>query len=949
MLVFVLLIGTLLSSVAFAADVDTTDWVVAEDIKIKTTAHIQKDGDKDFSGNGQIWFGTTGEKKRVEEISIGLEGEVPEDMRIMYMAHVQKDGDTKWTEDPNPAGTHGEAKRIEGIAIKLVDEAGKEYPGYVAEYQVHMAQYGWGINETKNDKNDDNKINDSYKEWASNGTYAGTRGEARRIEAVRLRIRREDELKVKSVSAISAKTLEVKFNQAADVKAEDFTVNKGTVKTNIASVALSEDKTVATIELTSKMTKGDYTVTVAQEDADALVATVTVDDEKVSKIEVTSDVAPITSSPSPYEAKVGVKVLNQYDEDITKLNHSDVTVTVGGAATSGTLDLEGVLTLTLAPTAKEGDSVYITLVHGKTGVVAQETVKVSRAAAISKVTFGELYNKDGKTLNQDTDVTKDKFYLPVSFEDQYGEEITALGDITGKITVTNSNPGVATVTALKTVKIDNKDTNVLEVDSVNLAGSTNIIVVANETGANATTALTVDEGVKVASISLGSPEELVTAGKKILFPLTITDTAGNELETKKEFYDLNAKDSITINGPTGTEVVEVKDKGLFVEVKAGQVSENVAVTVVVTTSTGKVATQTVVPKEAAEPTVITGISSKKATSVRAGDTTGVTIANTDLIVEDQFGQVIKDEDILGTITFEIEEDPSGIFTITQPDSDKKSYKIVAIDPIADANVKSSKLTFKLATGTAAEKAASAFTKTFSVVEDSQFASYEVEDVKTMYAYEGDGITSGKEEGKFYVDPAYNQDIKVKAKTAAGEVVELTEDIDFTVTGKPADDAEVKFAKDAKEAKVIVTITINRTGEQLTKELTYSNVAPKVVDFLFADDMSEADLTKVKSLEDPVDLTGPVAAASFKLKNASDDTTDLTGATIRIITVDQYGKKAEASLVGTITFVPEDASKVTITGNGTATASVVKSGAEDANVTAKVKIGDVTKEIKVVVK
>ncbi|MEG0450434.1 MAG: S-layer homology domain-containing protein [Lysinibacillus sp.] len=732
-----------------------------------------------------------------------------------------------------------------------------------------------------------------------------------------------NDVKIESVKATNAKTIEVKFNTAAEAVAADFAVNKGTVKVNIASVAISEDKKTATIEMTSKLTEGEYTVTVAQKDADALKASLKVENEKVSKLEIASTVAPVTS---PTVATINAKVLNQYGEDITKLNHSDVTVTVSGAATAGVLNNEGVLTLTLAPLAKEGESIFITLVHAKTGVSTQATVKVSKTAAVSEVAFGKLYNKDGKTLNQDTDFSKDKFYVPVTAKDQYGKEVTDVVKLNNELVITNTNPAVATVnTTVKTVKIDNKDVNVVEVTNTNLAGSTNLIAVSKTTGANTSTTLNVEAGVKVSSLSVNSPLELVTAGKDVLFPLTIIDTAGKELKTKKEYDALNAKDPINLSA--GASVVEVKDKGLFVKVAGTSVIKDQAVTVVISSTTGKVSTQTVIAKEAAKPTVITGLSSKKATSLRVGDTTGVNIANTDLVVEDQYGQVITDKAVLSTITFAVTADPTTVFNIATVTADKE-YKITAVSPVTNSEVKSSKLSFKILDG-ATPVESSTFTKTFTVVEDSQFASYEVADVKTIYAAAG----SGPNEGKFLVDAGYNQDIVVKAKTSAGEVVELKEGVDFTVTGQPADGEEVKFAKDAKEAKVTVTITINRTGEQLTKELTYSNVAPKVADFIFTSTTS-LDADKAEALEDLIAVTGSFTIADLHTNKA------------KIVTTDQYGKKSFVVAADTLTIVPSDASKVTVTNNGTATASVTST--VSTIVTAKVKIGDVTKEVKVTV-
>ncbi|UZJ79581.1 hypothetical protein [Fictibacillus sp. KU28468] len=68
------------------------------------------------------------------------------------------------------------------------------------------------------------------------------------------------------------------------------------MKANVAKVTISDDKKSATVELTSKFTKGDYTVTVAQGTNPALTGSVTVEDEKVTKIEILFTSAPLFDS-----------------------------------------------------------------------------------------------------------------------------------------------------------------------------------------------------------------------------------------------------------------------------------------------------------------------------------------------------------------------------------------------------------------------------------------------------------------------------------------------------------------------------------------------------------------------------------------------------------------------------------------------------------------------------
>ncbi|MFU0800586.1 MAG: hypothetical protein ACFWUE_08020 [Xylanivirga thermophila] len=185
------------------------EWIIAKDISIRGTGHIQ--GLSAKADNLGIWennmfiLGTVGEKRRLEGFTLHLEG-APSDMLLVYRAHIQTDGDKPdekddrktirkddsgklWKNEDLYLGTKGDKKRVEGIELKLINKnTGKEYEGYKILYQVHMQEYGWGISDIQNDLKDDKKLNDSCDKWAENGDFAGTRGQHRRIEAICIKI-----------------------------------------------------------------------------------------------------------------------------------------------------------------------------------------------------------------------------------------------------------------------------------------------------------------------------------------------------------------------------------------------------------------------------------------------------------------------------------------------------------------------------------------------------------------------------------------------------------------------------------------------------------------------------------------------------------------------------------------------------------------------------------------
>lgn len=707
------------------------------------------------------------------------------------------------------------------------------------------------------------------------------------------------ELKVKTVDAVNAKTLAVTFNKPVETEKAKFELKKDGFKSNFTSITWNEDKTVATIELTSKITKGEFTVSVAGVADQAVTGTVKTEDEKVAGIEILGEVAPSTSNTT---ATVGFQVTNQYGEDITKLNASALTLTAAGAD-SAVANADGSITITKAAGLKEGDKVVVTAIHGATATTTTKTVTVSAKTVASDITIGALYNKDGKAFSEDINLAKDKFYLPVTVKDQYGKEITDLNRLNGansEVLVTNTNQAVATFGAFEKQTIDGKDVIVLPVANIVAAGDTNVIVIAKATGKNGQTAVKVAEGVRADSVTLGAPTKVVTAGADILFPLSVLDKQGNAI---KEATALNGTKGITITGGTLFE----KDGELYAKVAGTNVVENTPVTVVVTSSTGKVATQTVIPKAATAPKVITGLDSKVSTSIRELTGAKVDISAKDIVVEDQFGQVISTDELLAKLatadyTIKAFTDADAPFTVTGEIKNAANNKIT-VEYKAGATKTTANVTFKLvkvADNTANE--ASSYSKQFSVVKDSSFTSYKVEDIKPIY------VTNGA------IPAGYGKDIVVKAVTANGGEVTLSAGSDYTVKSAvltsvadgnitTTDAANVVFDKDAKTATAKVTITINATGEEIVKDVTFSNVAPKVEKVAVVENNKAANFIAGES----VNL---VTTYSYNV-----DTTfglDAFFGLSDVVVTDQYGVMAQVDENG--------ANKGKATFNGVATAA-----------------------------
>ncbi|MEH7353723.1 hypothetical protein V7150_09100, partial [Neobacillus drentensis] len=141
---------------------------------ISYKTHVQDYGWLDSVSDGKI-SGTTGEGKQAEAIQMNLTGEIANYYDIYYRVHSQDYGWLGWAKNGESAGTERLAKQLEAIEIVLVKKGG-EAPGSTDQpflikqtvvYSTHVETYGW-------------------MGYVSNGKMSGTKGEAKRIEAIKI-------------------------------------------------------------------------------------------------------------------------------------------------------------------------------------------------------------------------------------------------------------------------------------------------------------------------------------------------------------------------------------------------------------------------------------------------------------------------------------------------------------------------------------------------------------------------------------------------------------------------------------------------------------------------------------------------------------------------------------------------------------------------------------------
>ncbi|MFD2615539.1 S-layer homology domain-containing protein [Paenibacillus gansuensis] len=706
--------------------------------------------------------------------------------------------------------------------------------------------------------------------------------------------------KISKFEAAGAKKLKVTFSKAVDPAAVKFAVKKGANSVSVAKTTVADDKLSATLELTNKLTKGDYVVTVSGVAKTDLTSTVSVEDEKVTAIafNTTNAVLDATDNTKAYAT---YKVTNQYGEE---LNSTTLTVTssvYGATASNGkvTIDATGEL--------KVGDKINVSLLDAATGAFKSEVLTVSAKAVTADVEVKSLYNSDAAAVLS-SDSTASDFKLLLDVKDQYGNKVAA-ADIKDDLIVSLSDYSVLTLAGLSasdttptftTQKVDGVEYAAIALTGISKGGKVTVQIISKATGDIAKFDVTVKEGVKADAITLTAPE-LAVAGEDITIPATVLDLDGKEITNADKLNTGSAGKGVNLSSTagTGSSIGFVQD---YVNNKAKLVLKGVTsagkVTVTAITANGKFANVVIDVKEAKKPVVVSA-TKDIVTNLLVGGS--FTLNKDSIVVQDQYGR-------------EIDENAAGYTVkVTKADSDDQvsiTGNYASGYTVAGVKKGSVDLTLTLMNG-ATEVKDSSFTITSNVVEKSQITSYEVADVAKVYAVKDNAVTKYDKEVK--VNGVTAGGVKVAVPTSEFTVTSATYGVTVTGNKVHADQDAVNFGSNTTvDASLVVVVKANNQ-QPVTKTVQISKEAPT---FATIEVVEEGGVKKIDA---------NTISASKAAVNSEAEVKAL--ATSFIKAVDQYGVEITGDVYTTVISNVTDGKDITAVeaGNSFTVTAVTSNG------------------------
>jgi len=658
------------------------------------------------------------------------------------------------------------------------------------------------------------------------------------------------EFKVDSVAAAAANAFKVKFGAAAaDTEKVTFEVkNAGTAMTT--TVNWNEAKTEASLVYSANFPQGDYTVAVKEGTKELGSFEVKIEQQKVAKIDVTSDVLSVD-----IETGVGYavyKVYDQYGMDITSLPLAkNIKWTAGIGVLDETKTKDGLIVV------KPDENSKIPLLSYSSCVVSgydqnnyvnvNVSLSVSQATGtISKLNLKELYSLNDDEFNTGNRETG-KWYIEYEALDASGNPTTNYDLINAGVLNVNGG-GYVEAEVVKDPK-DNKKAAIEVVQTeqtqyLNMDVPVTITVILKN-GQNATFTTTLSLGARPDSITLYSPAETVASGERFIIPFVVYDQNGKEI---KSFSKIRDNVDITVSNADGNESEWLKNAdgsaSLAVTAPALTGTEKSRTIFVMASikNTAKNSRINVTVQEAVKADSLSINTAKLTQAMQKGASQSASLG-TALVVKDQYG---REFDMVAQSDYKVKIEAGTTVSVNNAQLAGSTKKATFT---AGNNVGTQVVTFSLVDKDGEEIDSRNFS--FTVVDDKNIVDYTLGELDTIYTV-ADNETKVVAEGR---DQEYIAELKVFGALSNGSKVILAPTFngkntvqnvsvsgsDFTVAPKDAGGwtadtvttvSAVKFAANSSKtsASAQISVVVNGTDGRiypLSANVTSSKDAPVV--------------------------------------------------------------------------------------------------------------------------
>lgn len=351
------------------------------------------------------------------------------------------------------------------------------------------------------------------------------------------------EFKVESVTANSAKSFVVKFNKAVEDTSKLVTEVKRSSTVVTLTTTWNADKTEATLTSSANLPEGSYAVNVKYDSKDLGTSTVAITQQKIAKIEITSNKLAVVQSGLGY---VTYKVLDQYNNDITSsylASNIKFQTGVGNATHKN-----GIITIT--PHANTNliqfANVAITGYETTSGV----SVNATLATATTLGTLSDFKLGDIKDIVLTAGDVTSVFYVPYTAYDMSGNETKNYDLVKGGLILNNGLLSVTNPNVKAELVRDPADSSKAAIE-LKVTNTDNILVdmpltimSMTYTGKNSFVETKIRKAKELDTFTLMAPAYNIAVGdvgKTI--PFEAYDQAGNKIT---KFSELDGK--VTLNG-----------------------------------------------------------------------------------------------------------------------------------------------------------------------------------------------------------------------------------------------------------------------------------------------------------------------------------------------------------------------------------------------------------------